>query len=218
MLGMAYQHDVFISYRRELLWTPWTRDHFKKLLSCYLQQELGRQPEIFVDERIVVGADWVDDLGEHLATSAVLVAIFSGDYFGSDWCLHELDLMLERSRAVPKAKPDDARLIIPVVVHDGELIPQPVKRLQPAQLDKYRIAYICEQTPDYHEFSKAMKALAPAVAAAIRNAPDDDPTWIAHHQGRFNEVFEAQESGTTLDPRQFVAKRPVPPTAPPRLY
>jgi hypothetical protein len=216
---MAYRHDVFISYRREPNWTPWTRDHFKKLLACYLQQELGGAPEIFVDERIVVGADWVEELGEQLATSKVLIAIFSGDYFGSDWCLHELDLMLERSRAVPKAKPEDARLIIPVVVHDGDLIPEPIKRLQPAPLHKYRIACMCEATPDYHDFSKAMRDLvAPAVAAAIRNAPDSDPKWIAHHQERFNAVFAAMESGQTLDPKQFMARRPAPPTAPPRLY
>lgn len=53
---MSYAHDVFISYKREARWTAWTRDHFRKLLASYLQQDLGREPEIFVDERIVVGA------------------------------------------------------------------------------------------------------------------------------------------------------------------
>lgn len=59
---MAYQHDVFISYKREQLWTPWTRDHFKKLLQSYLSQDLGRSPDIFVDERVEVGEDWVGAL------------------------------------------------------------------------------------------------------------------------------------------------------------
>ncbi len=81
---MDYKHDVFISYRRQELWTSWTRDHFKPLLGSYLQQELGGKPDIFVDERIEVGIDWVDALAEHLAASKIMVAIFSGDYFGSD--------------------------------------------------------------------------------------------------------------------------------------
>ena len=95
---MDYQHHIFISYKRERHWTPWVRDHFKELLSSYLHQDLAvERPDIFVDERIDVGADWVDELAEHLATSAVMVAIFSADYFASDWCIHELDLMLGRS-------------------------------------------------------------------------------------------------------------------------
>jgi hypothetical protein len=36
-IEMTYQHDVFISYKREANWTPWTRDHFKNLLQSYLQ-------------------------------------------------------------------------------------------------------------------------------------------------------------------------------------
>src|SRR5689334_15080969 len=129
---MPYAPEVLISYRRELAWTPWVRDDFRGLLRTYLQQDLGRTPDIFVDDRIEVAADWVDDIGEHLATSRVALMLFSKDYFGSDWCLHELDLMLDRSKSVPTAKPDSCRLIIPVVVHDGEHIPHPVKRIQPS--------------------------------------------------------------------------------------
>ena len=100
---MSYLHDVFISYKREALWTPWTRDHFKTLVQAYLQRELGRSPEIFVDENLDVGEDWVDGLAANLAKSRVLVPIFSGDYFGSDWCLNELDLMLGRSLKYAKS-------------------------------------------------------------------------------------------------------------------
>ena len=116
---MIYRHDVFISYRRQLLWTPWTRDHFKVLLTAYLQQELGAPPDVFVDERIEVGADWVDELGTHLACSKAMVAILSRDYFGSPWCLHELDLMLERSLG---AQP----LIVPVIVQDCDNLSPPL--------------------------------------------------------------------------------------------
>lgn len=119
---MSYQNHIFVSYKREELWTPWTRDRLKQLLISYLQPELGgERPEIFVDEFIDIGADYVDTLAEQLATSMALVAIFSGDYFASDWCLHELDLMLDRIGGRPG-------LIFPVVVHDCDSLPAPIDR------------------------------------------------------------------------------------------
>jgi len=213
---MSYQHDVFISYRRQELWTPWARDHFKRLLEAYLQSELGVPPDIFVDERINVGADWVDQLGEHLARSKVLVAIFSGDYFGSDWCLHELDLMLGRSKA---ASQDDQHvyLIIPVVVHDGEHIPPEAQRIQSTDMAKFRNPFLNKETQDYQDFATAMGKLAPQIARAIRSAPAFDNKWICHHQKRFNEVYQASIQRKNLEPEQFTANRPAPPTAPPKL-
>lgn len=213
---MSYQHDVFISYRRQELWTPWARDHFKKLLEAYLQPELGVEPNIFVDERIHVGADWVDALGEHLATSKVLVAIFSGDYFGSDWCLHELDLMLARSTAASKGK-KHVHLIIPVIVHDGELIPPEAKRIQSTDMAKFRNPYINKETQDYQDFADAMGKLAPQVAEVIRSAPAFENKWIKQHRKRFNEVYKASILHKNLEPKQFIANRPAPPTAPPKL-
>ena len=209
---MAYQHDVFISYRRQELWTPWARDHFKKLLEAYLHQELAiKKPDIFIDERIDVGADWVDELGLHLATSKALVVIFSADYFGSDWCLHELDLMLERCKTC------DCKLIIPVIVHDGDLIPVEATRIQAKDFSKYRITHIIETTPMYQEFSQAMKQLAPDVHKAIQAAPDFNDAWVNQCKQRFNDVFQAINNDDKLEPTQFIAKRPASPTTPPRL-
>ncbi|MCQ8130672.1 toll/interleukin-1 receptor domain-containing protein [Methylomonas rivi] len=214
---MTYQHDVFISYRRQELWTPWTRDHFKKLLKAYLQQELQIEPDIFVDERIQVGADWINALGEHLATSKVMVAIFSGDYFASDWCLHELDLMLARAQQAATGKPNYQPLVIPVVVHDGQFIPEIAKRIQPADMAKFRVAFINEATADYQEFSKAMGQLAPAIASAISKAPVFQDEWIAQYQERFDQLYQASLNNQHVEPLQFVAKRPTPPTVSPKL-
>lgn len=209
---MAYEHDIFVSYRREVQWTPWVRDHLKVLLQSYLQQELGSSPDIFVDERIDVGADWVDELGEHLAKSKVVLAVFSRDYFDSCWCVHELDLILARiqSTTLAGSKP---RLIIPTIVHDGELIPVEVKKIQPCDLKKYRIACINKNTADYHEFSVAIGGLAPKIKSAILTAPAFETKWIDECKQRFNEVFVNQDLGTA----QFDWKRPKALLVPPKL-
>ena len=113
---MSYLNDVFLSYRREKhAWTPWTRETFKRALESCLQRDLGRPATVFFDEQIPMGVDYVNHLAQRLAASRVIVPLLSKDYFSSDWCVHELDLMFERAQG--------AEIIIPVLVHDGEIIP-----------------------------------------------------------------------------------------------
>lgn len=214
---MDYLHDVFISYRREASWTPWTRDIFKNLLRSYLLDELPERrggPDIFVDERIEVGADWVDALGSHLAQSRVVVAILSGGYFGSDWCVHELDLILERAKACGQGA---AGLVIPVVVQDGEHFPDAVNRLHSADLKKWRIAGLMKNTPACQELSQKIGELSPMIAGAARNAPAFDEKWLDHHKTRFSEVYNARIDKRDCPPTQFTLKTSTPPALPPRL-
>jgi hypothetical protein len=198
---MAYCQHVFISYRREVLWTPWTRDHFRKLLTAYLQQELGERPEIFVDELVPVSADYVKALGERLGTSMVLVAILSGDYFISDWCLHELDLMLERNGGNPG-------LVIPVVVHDCDVLPDPINRIQRADFKNHRITHMNEKGDKYEQFSLAVRDLAPEIVRAIRTAPPFQPTWPTTCIDRFNQVYDAARQGRRHPPSHFIPPPP----------
>ena len=214
---MPYEYDVFISYRRQRLWTPWVRDNLKELIETYLQQDLGQIPRIFVDERIEVGADWIDSLGEALAKSKIVLGVFSKDYFASPWCIHELDLITRRSSDAAGGSRDKCRLIVPTVVHDGEIIPDPVRRIQPCNLKKFRVAHICKGTPLYQDFSAAIGALSPQIARAIELAPDFEEGWIEHHQSRFSEVYESDLAGNAYPPEMFdlVEERPL--AVPPRL-
>jgi hypothetical protein len=207
---MSYEYDVFVSYRRELLWTRWTRDHFKRLLTSYLQQELGKPARIFVDERIEIGADYVQTLAEGLAKSKALVAIFSGDYFESLWCLHELDLMLDRRGGHPG-------LVVPVVVHDCDSLPAPIDRIQSADFKDFRVTHLCETGMKYEEFSRAIRAPAPQLAEVIRAAPTFRTAWVSTCVARLNAVHTAVKAGGSVSPSHFV-----PPPArsllrPPRL-
>jgi TIR domain len=194
---MSYEYHLFVSYRRELLWTPWTRDHFKRLLTSYLQQELREAPRIFVDERIEIGADYVNTLAEGLAKSRALVAIFSGDYFSSPWCLHELDLMLDRSGGRPRS-------IFPVVVHDCENLPAPIDRIQSANFKEFRTTHLCETGRMYEGFSSAVGALAPQLAGVIRTAPAFRNAWVSTCITRLNAVYSALKTGSSVSPSHFV--------------
>jgi hypothetical protein len=208
---MAYTHDVFISYRRHAMWTPWVRDKVKPLLDGYMTQELGRQVDIFVDERIDPGVDWPHALGTSLASSRVMFAIFSGDYFGSEWCLHELDLMHQRQQCYP-----GTAVIIPVIGHDGELIPVEIAKLQPVDMKEFRNPDIQPHTPRSERFADAMLKLAPRIRAAIVGAPPYDPIWTSACCARFSDIYAASNSGRTVD-LQTITRKPLPSPALPRV-
>ncbi len=200
---MSYLHDVFISYRRELQWTPWTRDYFKRQLESYLQPDLGRKSDIFLDERLEVGPDWVEGLGEHLGRSKVLVAVLSRDYFNSPWCVHELDLMIARMGG-------RVGLFVPVIVHDCDDLPDPIGRAQSYDLKEFHLTRMNEHGQTFEDFSRAVRGLSPHVAKLIGTAPPFDPGWIAASAKRFNDVYEAKTRGTSIKPDHYD-----PPASPP---
>jgi hypothetical protein len=183
---MEYIYDVFVSYKRHRDWTPWTREHIFDLLDAYLTQELGDKPSIFIDDKIEPGADWPNRLGNALARSRVLLPIFSGDYFGSDWCLHELDLLHGRMLINPGKV-----LIIPIQGHDGDLIPKEIARLQPVDFREFRNPDIQRKTPRFEKFADEVGKLAPKLAQAIGSVPVFDPAWVQEYEGRFDQVYSS---------------------------
>jgi hypothetical protein len=207
---MSYQHHVFVSYSHENRWTPWTRDYFKPELSAHLQQELREKPDIFVDDRIHFGADYVTALAENLAHSRAMVAIFSGDYFSRQWCVHELDLMLDRAGGAPG-------LVIPVVVHDCDSLPSPVSRIQFADLKRFRVATMNVHGQKYEDFSTAVGTIAPDVCRTVRTAPAFDASWTNACLTRLTKVYEAEQRGGTIPPKWFKPPPPLELLTVPRL-
>jgi hypothetical protein len=207
-----YAYDLFISYKRHREWTVWTREHVCGLLDTYLSQELGRQPRIFIDEHIEPGADWPDRLAKALGRARILVAVFSRDYFGSAWCVHELDLMHERSCQFP-----DSKLIVPIIGHDGELIPNEIARIEPFNLRAFRNTDLQRNTPRYEKFADSIETLASHLVDAIASAPPCDTSWLTRCQTRFNQVYTGHCSGNPVDVETLTLK-PMPfPVTPPRV-
>jgi hypothetical protein len=209
-LLVSYTNDIFISYRREkYMWTPWTRDDFKRSLEGCLQRELGRPATVFIDEKVPLGSDYVEYLATTLASTRVMVALLSRDYFSSDWCVHELDLMMERSAG------ND--IIIPIVVHDGEIIPDAVGKIQRADFKKYANPALSHAGPLFAEFFDAVKELAEGVGKAVTDAPAYDEKWTDHFRQRLTEVYRASKAGNRIAPKSFILKELRPSITPFRL-
>jgi hypothetical protein len=166
------------------------------MLVAYLQPELQRRPKVYVDDRSPGDASSAISLGENLARSRAMVAIFSADYWTSPWCIHELDLMLDRASG-------GLELVIAAVVHDCESLPAPIGLIKKTDIKEFRITHMYTGGQKYQDFSMAVGKLAPHLCAPIRRLPTFDATWVAKCVERFTQVYEGQERGVEVTPQWF---------------
>ena len=129
------------------------------------------------------------------------MAIFSGDYWTSQWCTHELDLMLDRVGGNPDR-------VIAVVVHDSKALTAPIGLIQTTNLEDFRYTHMNTEGDLYQKFSVAMRRLAPHLCDVIDNPPAFDVNWTKSCMDRFLDVYKAEQSGAVIAPKWF---KPPPP-------
>ena len=97
----------------------------RKKLEAHLAA-MKRQGEIddWHDRRIVPGADWQEQLDQHLESAAVILLLVSSDFLASDYCYHR-----EMTRALERHKEGSAR-VIPVILRPVDWQATPFAGLQ----------------------------------------------------------------------------------------
>ena len=177
---MAYEYDVFISYKSES--KEWVQNAFRPLFDRHLRDELGgRNISIFMDDpRIENGDAWKNRLRHALAHSRCIVAVLTPSYFHSEWCTREFSVMMHRAKHYNLlSKESPGGLIAPICVSDGEHFPIPVREIQYEGLhDYYNFAEAFPKTKPYVKFEKQLKKWLPNVARIINRAPDWNPDWL----------------------------------------
>lgn len=177
---MAYEHDFFLSYRREPPVGKWVHTHFAPLLRQWLNESCDRPVEVFVDvDEITPGSEWPMRLRHALARSRFLVPVFSPSYFRSRWCLAELATMQARERALGlRTEADPRELIFPVNFHDGKHFAPSVKTIETVDLRSWnQPSEAFAQTPDYVALTRAVQKFAARLADLVEVAPAWDPGW-----------------------------------------
>ena len=192
-IKMAYEWDVFLSYRRYGEWPGWVEKHFYSLLHHWLGEELGDEPKIFFDvQDVETGVRWPPKLARALATSRSMVALWSRQYFRSDWCREELSLMLGREEVSRLALPTfDGGLVVPVLIHDGDDIPDEMKEIQSLRLQKLCNPRMTSDSPTGEQLSEKIRAWVPDVRAAIERAPAWDSSWPGLATQQFASLFQS---------------------------
>lgn len=177
---MTYQYDVFVSYPRQREHELWVHEIFIESFELYLTQDLGYPPKIFYDQSIRTGSSWPEKLKAALATSKVLVPVWSINYFYSAWCMAECAVFLHRERNLgyrTTAKP--CGLIQPVRLFDGEKYPLFAQQIQSLDVTEFNlIGENYKKTEQYFGLLKLIKGWTCSVAEAITGCPDWSEEWL----------------------------------------
>lgn len=169
-----YVYDVFVSYRHKPPVLDWVRNHFFPLLDMWLPNVMPVKPEIFIDlEEIEIGSAWPARLRQGLRQSRCVLAVWSPEYFRSEWCLAEWETIRERERLLGmRTQQQPEGLTYPVVFADGEHFPQEARDVQSQDLRDWNIPHpVFKETTAYVEFDKQVQSLVKGLAKTINRAP-----------------------------------------------
>lgn len=178
---MAYEYDVFISYRSKS--RAWLRELFLPEFQYYLEEEVGNNLRIFVDwHDVETGDAWELRLKRGLLKSKCLISLLMPSYFESDWCTREFAVFEHRSiRHGLLSLEQPNGLIVPISLHGSMTRPFPTSITDKQILDYQKYYY-----PNYEGFRKRkkyqlftddLKQLVKKVARVIQYAPDWNPDW-----------------------------------------
>jgi len=182
----GYLFDFFISYKRDAETRCWIEKHFRPLLTLRVRQEIGREPRIFIDDRLEAGASWPVRLGENLGRSRVLITLWSKDYFSSDWCVLEMSHMLARHKQSNKqGAPARRGLVIPVVIHDGEEFPGSLCDIQRIDIQTCFNVRMAVDSRRAEDLDAILAKEAHAFAKAIEGAPTWQERWVTKAADEF---------------------------------
>lgn len=177
----GYKYDVFLSYSRSGQWETFVDDVFEPMLSHWLGEELGRTPVVFKDrEALSIGQNWHEMLEHALQASRVMVALWSRQYFSSDWCRRELSFMLARAKEF-KIRGVFDRIILPATIHDGDKFPSFLSKLQVLNLSKYADPFMSERSVLRERLSTKVQELSRDAASAIETVPNDSFQWNVNY-------------------------------------
>ena len=200
---MGYRHDIFVSYKRDPETLFWIYNHFHPLLKVTLSHWLKRDPDIYIHEitdNIQVGTAWPVELGEEIAASRVLIALWSGNYMASRWCAKELCLMLAREReAKCRTIENKYGLVIPVIVHDGENVGEIVGNTLNLNIKPCFNTRMRKDSPRAEELFENLRNHAEGISNAILHAPPWNKEWPTHSAEELMNTYlqpAPQQAGT----------------------
>lgn len=179
---MAYQYDVFISYKSKS--KVWLQEIFLPDFIHFLEEEVDKDvnKRVFVDwHDLEAGDAWEKRLKNGLGKSKCLVSLLMASYFESDWCTREFAVFEHRSRQAGMLSVDQPRgLIIPIALHRDVRFPETMKSIQTLDYKDFYFPHFegFRKTKRALRLQKELKILAQKVAQVIRDAPAWNSDWL----------------------------------------
>lgn len=174
-----YQYEIFLSYSRKEGVRDWVWNHFEPMLRMWLDAEMPREPRIFIDKQMDTGVKWPLELQNKLKQSKCLVAVWSPQYFRSEWCMAEWQSMLKREEKLGlKTEKNTRGLVYPVVFSDGEHFPKEANDTWYADLHEWNYPHeVFRDSTKYLEFIKKMQEICKELSGQIEKTPKWEKDW-----------------------------------------
>ncbi|MEM6541666.1 MAG: toll/interleukin-1 receptor domain-containing protein [Bacteroidota bacterium] len=163
-----YSYDIYISYPRGGMTSKWIQDTFLPLLNHSLGMFLGRSATLFFDySELSAGDEFPVAIEEALRNSKILIALYTPNYFNSNWCVAE-----HRTFEL-KEKEFNSSLIVPIVLHNGQMFPEYARVRQWSDFREYfRLGDTFKLTERYSEFEEKVGELSDAISSLIHKVPE----------------------------------------------
>jgi TIR domain-containing protein len=170
---VAYEYDVFFSYKRDPQSDDWHRT-VKEKLEFLLRLELA-QPNLsvfFDTEEISTGLNWKEKVAEATKKSKCLIGIWSPLYFQSKWCLSEWKSFRERELRWR------CNVVVAASYHDGKHFPPDAQSKQVMDFSNFTSTMAgFWSTTRAVDFEPMLKKFAADAAIIIRAAPAYDEAF-----------------------------------------
>ena len=194
---MAYQYDVFISYRRTPTTLQWLDDVFLQHFADHLKEE-AKNPRlrIFIDRNNIENGDnWKDTICEAAAHSKCVVPVLQPTYFQSEWCVRELAIFLHRHRELGLGNAQ--KLVFPVTISDGEHFPNLFGDTQQFEAQKCnRPIESLRGTERYLGFlDHLIDTWVPTIAKNLALAPAWQADWLKEAWTEPSDLFKTLYQG-----------------------
>jgi hypothetical protein len=171
---MSYQFEIFLSYRRSPTVGLWVKNHLAPRLQARIDEVAPFPVRISCDFQMESGVLWPDDLKRRLQSSAILLPVWSADYFRSEWCMAEWRSFREREVALGLFTARRPRgLIYPVRYADGEHFHEDAKRTE-CTIDFSQYNYPDEafrNSAKYIEFDDKVQQMASELVPRLQAVP-----------------------------------------------
>jgi len=172
---MSYQYEIFLSYRRSPTVGLWVKNHLHPKLQARIDEISPIPIRISLDTDMQSGSAWPDELKLRLRSSAILLTVWSADYFRSDWCMAEWRSFRQREAVLGFSTPQNPKgLVYPVRYADGDHFHNDAKTTL-CKFDFSELNYPEEEfrhTQKYLEFDDRVQKLAGDLLPLILAAPD----------------------------------------------
>lgn len=187
----GFRYDVFLSYSRGQSWPSFVTDHLRPILDHWLGSELGTDVRIFHDvNSIATGQRWPRQIAESLAGSRVMVALFSRNYFQSEWCRRELAAMMSRAERLHEQGFDD-QVVFPLAIHDCHEadLPEVVRPIQILPIHSYADPFMHRESARRENLSQALRPFCDQIARRVEQIDDAMYMWPPGDDTEFRRLL-----------------------------